>query len=293
MHATRSRARRALERLGVEANDYLITASRTPKPAKCTAKQGYRPFMDRPPRPGMEKQTKANRDSFVGQLTNKKMCYDLISRREARQRWSYDYVLYARPDLTWWRPIDPWCLWLNSHLPEGAATKGPAEPQDGNPPAGHRLPTGFKYADFALVVPGSQARRFLEQPYIQYHACEAPFGPGMMIETWMEEYGHMEELQDAMGTFLPLALTRSAEASMQLLRPMTVRVPFHRYSPPKETHITKHCKSEWPIAASVVNRSRMCAALFGTNPTNKDWEDMGSTVAAINGTRPPRLLLQS
>ena len=253
--AKREQVERALRRLGVAAQDYVIASGTTPEPPACNASQGYRPFVDKAPTPGQGKQTKANRDSFAAQVTTKKLCYDLIVRREERQGWRYDYVLLARPDLTWWKPVAPWCLWLNSHLPDGAPTKGPMR-YDRSGGVQLKPVVGFSMGDHALVVPRAHATRFFHEPYVAYYGCRAPFGPGQMVESWMHTHGHMDELVDS-DTFLPVTLTRSQSAGT--------------------VHLQGNCNTNGRlrITASVVDRQSMCNALFATNPSNADRKESG------------------
>ena len=48
--------------------------------------------------------------SIVGQAHNRRQCYDMISDHETRLDVHFDWVLYTRPDLTWYRPLRPFCF---------------------------------------------------------------------------------------------------------------------------------------------------------------------------------------
>ena len=41
-------------------------------------------------------------------------CRGAIVRHEASSKRSFDLVVYARPDLVWWKPTLPWCAWPSS-----------------------------------------------------------------------------------------------------------------------------------------------------------------------------------
>ena len=47
----------------------------------------------------------------MGQLRNRQKCHGLVSGDERATGKRFDWVLYARPDLLWYRPLLPWCLW--------------------------------------------------------------------------------------------------------------------------------------------------------------------------------------
>lgn len=96
--------------------------------------------------------------SLLGQLDNRNTCVTMVARYESRARREFDWVLYARPDLLWYRPIRPYCF--------------------------HNLSATVSHHDWAFMMPRRQLESVLQKPYLDYYGCRADLVPGMFIERW-------------------------------------------------------------------------------------------------------------
>ena len=94
-------------------------------------------------------------DSIMGQLDNRKVCYDLVRREEMQARIRYNHVIVARPDLVWPVPVDPSCLWDLSRV--------------------------LVNRDYFISVPRSMARRVLWDTYARYHSCRQLWRDGVKV----------------------------------------------------------------------------------------------------------------
>lgn len=112
IHHNRSRVDAALRAIGVPAHQAHVDE------AGCEASSGafarcanYTAHPEAPP-DGMFGKTLFSKDylrSFVGQLERKRLCMARVEAHERRHRLEFSAVLYARPDLTWYGPLLPWC----------------------------------------------------------------------------------------------------------------------------------------------------------------------------------------
>lgn len=134
----------------------------------------------------------------MGQLRNRQKCHGLVSGDERATGKRFDWVLYARPDLLWYRPLLPWCLWgglpWSPTPPKHAARTAPAAADA--PPHGaleasrRRSPSGdlrpWRKWDWAFLTTRRHADALLEAPDRDYWACRAPFNAGDVVELWLQ-----------------------------------------------------------------------------------------------------------
>ena len=102
--------------------------------------------------------TYAYLQSLLGQLDNRHTCAGMVEQFEIRARRFFDWVIYARPDLVWYRPIRPYCF--------------------------HNLSITVSHHDWAFTIPRRELLAVLAMPYDDYHGCRADFPMGMLIEHW-------------------------------------------------------------------------------------------------------------
>lgn len=86
--------------------------------------------------------------TFVSQLNTRKRCYDMINQYEIGNNLKFSFVIFTRPDLTWYRPIIPWCLWDNNTL--------------------------YSKSDWAYIIPRNIVRNVLSSPLENYLNCSIP-----------------------------------------------------------------------------------------------------------------------
>ena len=102
--------------------------------------------------------------SMAGQLESRHAGVAMVVAHETRFGVRFDWVLYTRPDLLWYRPLRPWCyLSRNATLPPAAA---------------------LRTQDFAFLLPRAMADAALAAPHRAYHACRADLPHGKLFEHW-------------------------------------------------------------------------------------------------------------
>lgn len=85
----------------------------------------------------------------VGQMESRYFGVQLVERYENRTGTRFDWVLFARPDLLWYRPLRPWCFF---------ATK-------------RTTLTAVAVIDFAFLLPRAKVVPVLQAPHLRYHSC--------------------------------------------------------------------------------------------------------------------------
>jgi len=105
-------------------------------------------------------------ESLLGQLYNRKRCYDMVEAHEAATGSAFDWILLTRPDLTWYRPMKPWCM--------HAALR---EPVTVNTTVMHK-------SDWVYLLPRTKAAELLLEPLRRHYACETPFDRRSNVENF-------------------------------------------------------------------------------------------------------------
>ena len=101
--------------------------------------------------------------SFLIQLRFRAGCFKMIRAHEQEQNRSFDAVLFARPDLVWYRAMLPWC-YMNFHQAR-------------------------RKQDWVFLVPRALAEAVLWHPYRAYHSCERDFNTSEdIIESWLDKF---------------------------------------------------------------------------------------------------------
>ena len=97
----------------------------------------------------------------------------------------FDWVIVARPDVTWFAPLQPWCFWLR--------------------PGQHE--NGFKRWDWAFVAPRAKAEALLKEPYDRYWSCGWPaFKRPELIENYWHDHLSFDLPEEPL--HLPVMITR-------------------------------------------------------------------------------------
>ena len=91
--------------------------------------------------------------SALGQLESRYFAAELVARDENRTRRKFDWVLFARPDLLWYRPLRPWCFFSSSRS----------------------LPRPLGTFDFTFLMPRDKMAAILQAPFLRYHHCLEDF----------------------------------------------------------------------------------------------------------------------
>ena len=149
--------RRALEWLEIPPSRYHISEQEAHSPPPNCA--DYPVF---PEHPSLETQigSSGHRASTTGQVESRFRCHELISRHERETGTLFDWVLFARPDLLWFRSVYPWCT------------------------VEQAVEWGARRIDWAFLVTREAARLALVAPYEAYFNCSAPFLLTDNQESW-------------------------------------------------------------------------------------------------------------
>ena len=133
-----------------------------PECANVTASVFYTTDRDGRPTDGFTLQTPHANDSYckpaylsaaIAQLESRYLGLQMIEQYETRQRLRFDWVLFARPDLLWYRPLRPWCFFSRNRT----------------------LPRPIAKADFAFLLPRDKAFAVLQAPFVRYRSCVEDF----------------------------------------------------------------------------------------------------------------------
>ena len=112
--------------------------------------------------------TEAKYQSVLGQLTNHKTCFEMLEKHEKEHRVAFGWVIYARPDLTWWKAVAPWCR--------------------------HALPK--RHRDFSFWFPRDRAKELLYDPHAAHYACKAPPRENELVEAFFVHNSNLHGLRD-------------------------------------------------------------------------------------------------
>lgn len=186
VRAALSHLSEGLEAQHVQLDEGLCSASRSrPGLHSCS---GYTRHPDAPP-PGSFGKTLFTADylrSFEKQLDYKLSCMRSVEAHERRHALAFRAILFARPDLTWYRPLPPWCF-LDWTQP-------------------------VRKLDWAFLIPRAHAEAALRAPHAAYHDCKRDFNASATsIEKWLfafwREEARIEWRDDS--ELLPAQLTRA------------------------------------------------------------------------------------
>lgn len=89
----------------------------------------------------------------IGQLESRYEGMRMVEQYETHRGIRFDWVLFARPDLLWYRPLRPWCFFSRNRT----------------------LPKPIANADFAFLLPRDKAVPVLQAPFVRYRSCEEDF----------------------------------------------------------------------------------------------------------------------
>lgn len=121
----------------------------------------------------------AHQQSLLGQLENRATCFKMISEHERSRGRTFDWVLLARPDLTWVDAVVPWCR--------------------------HVLPK--RVGDWTFWLPREGAEEQLLAPWIDHYACKTPPMSSKTVEAHVRKHTRLLRSRDSPAT-LPAILTR-------------------------------------------------------------------------------------
>ena len=134
-------------------------------------------------------ETSGQFESFLHQVHSRYSCHKLITEFEAKRNKNFTWVLFARPDMVWVKPVLPWCAMVNQVSS-----------------------TGVRNDIISYLLNRNDAYEF-GNGLLRYLGCEAPFADGIM-EGWMGRYKAIEtsHFRDASKIDnLPCIITRNRE----------------------------------------------------------------------------------
>ena len=156
---------RALEWLGVPPSRYRVSGLDQPSHSEPPRCENYpKDFKAAADSPTTQIGTVAHRASTTGQVESRYKCHELIAEHERSTGVRFDWVLFARPDLFWFRPVFPWC-----HIEEAVVL-------------------GAKRSDWTFMVTRDEATRTMRTPYELYFNCSAPFLLTDNQEAWEDRH---------------------------------------------------------------------------------------------------------
>jgi hypothetical protein len=129
-------------------------------------------------------------ESFLHQVHSRHACHHLITEFESRRNKNFTWVLFARPDLVWVKPVLPWCTMANQVRS-----------------------TGVRNDIISYLLNRADAVEF-GNGLLRYLGCDAPFLNDDLMETWMGRYKAVETNHFRDSTKidnLPSIITRSAQ----------------------------------------------------------------------------------
>lgn len=149
----------------------------------------YPHYANRSECPGCFIDSSDHQQSLLGQLEGRAKCYEMLKDHEAREAadFSFDWVLYARADITWYDAVSPWCR--------------------------HGLPKRF--ADWVFLLERKEAERNLWQPWADHYACKTPPEKRDNVEKFTSKHSRLMSYPDARVT-LPALVTRFARPGFPL-----------------------------------------------------------------------------
>eukprot|EP00511_Aplanochytrium_stocchinoi_P001878 CAMPEP_0204840522 /NCGR_PEP_ID=MMETSP1346-20131115/38077_1 /ASSEMBLY_ACC=CAM_ASM_000771 /TAXON_ID=215587 /ORGANISM="Aplanochytrium stocchinoi, Strain GSBS06" /LENGTH=239 /DNA_ID=CAMNT_0051977981 /DNA_START=161 /DNA_END=880 /DNA_ORIENTATION=+ len=116
--------------------------------------------------------------ALVGQINNRNQCHKMITEHEKAEGKRFDYVIYARPDLTIGEPLLPWCRIM------------------GDPKTLGYKDIRIKYYDFIFAMSRNHMDSALREPYVKYWSCKANHDKGAWVEHWFSKYGNTDIFTD-------------------------------------------------------------------------------------------------
>jgi hypothetical protein len=128
-------------------------------------------------------------ESFLHQVYSRYACHNLITEFETKRSKNFTWVLFARPDLVWVKPVFPWCTMANQVFS-----------------------TGVRNDIISYLLNRADAFEF-GNGLLRYLGCEAPFLHDEIMESWMGRYRAVETNHFRDSTKidnLPSIITRNA-----------------------------------------------------------------------------------
>ena len=186
IHAEEDATRGAAAAIGVDEHDLIVKQDSYNPPPNCSGYAMFGPGHCKDDCDHME--GVSNQQSLLGQLENRAKCFELMEQHEKRTGTRFDWLVVARPDLTWFRPVAPWCL--------------------------HKV-TGYGKImwDWVWWMPRAAAFDQFWKPFRDHHTCEADFKRGDSVEMWSKRHTKVAQMSQAKGT-VPVVVTRYDKASM-------------------------------------------------------------------------------
>jgi hypothetical protein len=140
--------------------------------------------------PNYKPATSGQFESFLHQVHSRYACHNLITDYETKRNKNFTWVLFARPDLVWVKPVLPWCTMENQVRS-----------------------TGVRNDIISYLLNREDAFEF-GNGLLRYQECTAPFLDEDIMEGWMGRYRAVEtnHFRDATKVdHLPSIITRSAQ----------------------------------------------------------------------------------
>eukprot|EP00756_Hemistasia_phaeocysticola_P031544 Hpha_TRINITY_DN16359_c3_g7::TRINITY_DN16359_c3_g7_i1::g.59181::m.59181 len=174
--ATEEGARQACRVIGV--SKLKIKRDSYNKPPNCTS---YPVYDERTAEqcPTCHVNSTGHQQSLLGQLENRAMCYRMITEHELLHNRTFDWVLFVRPDLTWFDAVVPWCR--------------------------HALPKRF--GDWSFWLPREHAHQQFWKPWVDHYSCKTPPNTKDDVEHFLMKYTELWDYRHSPLT-LPVLITR-------------------------------------------------------------------------------------
>eukprot|EP00756_Hemistasia_phaeocysticola_P031543 Hpha_TRINITY_DN16359_c3_g5::TRINITY_DN16359_c3_g5_i1::g.59178::m.59178 len=181
------------------------------KPPNCTNYPVYQTFQQCPT---CHVTGFAHQQSLLGQLESRAMCFRMISEHERLHNRTFDWVLLARPDLTWFDAVVPWCR--------------------------HTLPK--RLWDWSFWLPRRHAHRQLWEPWVDHYSCKTPPNKTANVESFVAKYSQLMSYRNSPLT-LPALLTREAKPGFPMNVDAMCRERMRVFSADPQKGTEKHCNA--------------------------------------------------
>ncbi len=189
--ATTEGVRRAAEAIGVTRLE--IKEDSHNEPPSCP---DYPEYKSSERCPGCHVNSVAHQQSLLGQLEGRAKCFTMITEHEKRSNEKpFDWVIVARPDLTWYDAVAPWCR--------------------------HSLRKRLR--DWTFWMPRADAQQELFDPWSDHYKCKTPPLTSDPVEAFVTKHTRLfayrdTSLQQGRGSHtLPALLTRFNAPGFPLL----------------------------------------------------------------------------
>ena len=195
MNAEEANIRHALEFIGVKSDRHVILSNTSDLPNSRSPICGT-PWYVTPGRPS------DLYNSLIGQLNIRQHVHQLIEAEESRTGLPFEFVIFARPDVSWPYPVKPFCFWC--------------------------LECAHRKSDWVLMASREKARVNLDviandlwncNPMVaqnEWNPIDGIIAPELYIFRHFEGDGHITEQDWTLRQWMPGHITRQQQDNMPL-----------------------------------------------------------------------------